>query len=92
MNNYTSRINNFCIKIFKLIKSRNTKRGRFIFSTEHLEGDNFSLEKSGRFSHSLNYIKNLSSKFSYDLIFFEKLNLRKENGKFIIGGLYMLEF
>ena len=44
-------------KIFKLIKSRNTKRGRFIFSTEHLEGDNFRLEKSGRFSLSLNYIK-----------------------------------
>ena len=79
-------------KIFKLIKSRNKQKGTFIFSTEHLDGNNFRLEKSGRFSHSFNYIKKLSSKFSFDLIFFEKLKLRKENGKYIIGGLYMLEF
>ena len=46
--------------VFQLIKSRNKSNGRFVFSTEHTDDNKeFFLEKSGRYSHSKNYIENL---------------------------------
>ena len=77
--------------MFRLIKSRNKSKGKFIFSTEHTARDGFFLEKSGRYSHSKKYIENLSDKFGYKLSHFEKTDLR--NGKkLFIGGLYFLDF
>ena len=79
-------------KIFRLIKSRNKSKGKFVFSTEHTDRDGFFLEKSGRYSHSKKYIESLCNEFGYKLSHFETTNLRKEKDKFIIGGLYLLDF
>jgi predicted TPR repeat methyltransferase len=79
-------------EIFKLIKSRNKSKGKFIFSTEHINRDGFFLEQTGRYSHSKKYIESLCKKFGYNLSHFEITNLRKRNNKFIIGGLYLLDF
>ncbi len=79
-------------EVFRLIKSRNKSKGKFIFSTEHTLRDGFFLEQTGRYSHSKKYIDSLCNKFSYKLSHFETTNLRKNNGKFIIGGLYVLDF
>ena len=79
-------------EIFKLIKSRNKSKGKFIFSTEHTDRDGFFLEQTGRYSHSKKYIESLCNKFGYKLSHFETTNLRKDNNKFIIGGLYVLDF
>ena len=35
--------------VFRLIKSRNRRRAKLVFSTEHAEGKDFYLEKSGRY-------------------------------------------
>jgi len=78
--------------VFRLIKSRNSKIGKLVFSTEHREGEGFSLEKSGRYSHSKNYIEGLCIKYGYHLSHFEKAKLRKEKGEFLTGGLYLLDF
>ena len=78
--------------VFRLIKSRNKSSGRLTFSTEHNDKDGFLLEKSGRYSHSKKYIENLCEKFDYKLSHFEKTNLRKEKSKFLIAGLYLLDF
>jgi len=79
-------------EIFKLIKSRNKSKGKFVFSTEHTDRDGFFLEKSGRYSHSKKYIESLCNEFGYKLSHFETTNLRKEKDKFIMGGLYLLDF
>ena len=79
-------------EVFRLIKSRNKKSGRLIFSTEHTEKEGFYLEKSGRYSHSLSYIEGLCKKFKFSISHFSEANLRKENGAFVIGGLYLLDF
>ena len=79
-------------EIFRLIKSRNKSKGKFIFSTEHTDRDGFFLEQTGRYSHSKKYIESLCNKFGYKLSHFETTNLRKNNNKFIIGGLYVLDF
>ena len=79
-------------EIFRLIKSRNKSKGKFVFSTEHTDRDGFFLEQTGRYSHSKKYIESLCNKFGYKLSHFEVVNLRKNKNKFIIGGLYFLDF
>ena len=79
-------------EIFRLIKSRNNSKGKFIFSTEHTDKDGFVLEKTGRYSHSKKYIENLCSKFNYKLSCYEEIDLRKEKKKPIKGALYLLDF
>jgi predicted TPR repeat methyltransferase len=79
-------------EIFRLIKSRNSSGGKLVFSTEHAEEGEFSLEETGRYSHSKAYISKLCDKFGYKLTDFQTVNLRKEKGQFVIGGLYLLDF
>lgn len=77
-------------EIFKTIKNRNDCVGRFAFTTEHADGSGYRLTKSGRFTHSFDYIQSLSQKYGYSVAHFSKHNIRKEKGNFIIGGLYLL--
>ena len=79
-------------EVFRLIKSRNNKRGKLVFSTEHRDGDKFFLEQSGRYSHSKKYIDSLCKTFGYKVRHFEIQNLRKEKNQYIKGGLYILDF
>ena len=79
-------------EVFRLIKFRNKKGGRLVFSTEDYDGDGFFLEQSGRYSHSKKYIEGLCEKFGYELRHFETQALRKEKNQYISGGLYILEF
>ena len=78
--------------LFRLIKSRNRRRAKLVFSTEHAEGKDFYLEKSGRYSHSKNYIEGLCIEYGYHFSHFEKTKLRKEKSEFLTGGLYLLDF
>ena len=78
--------------VFRLIKSQNRKPGKLVFSTEHTEKDGFHIEKSGRYSHSKSYIEGLCEQFNYSISHFSQTNLRKEKGKFLTGGIYLLDF
>ena len=78
--------------VFRLIKARNKKPGKLIFSTEHTKEEGFHLEKSGRYSHSKSYIEGLCREFKFTISHFSETNLRKEKGDFLIGGLYFLNF
>ena len=79
-------------EVFRLIKVRNKKPGKLIFSTEHTNEKGFHLEKSGRYSHSKSYIEELCKEFKFSISHFSETNLRKEKGSFLIGGLYILDF
>ena len=79
-------------EVFALIKSRNKRSGKLVFSTEHSEKDGFQLLDSGRFAHSKSYIQGLSDNHGFNMSHFSLTNLRKEKDKFIVGGLYVLEF
>ena len=79
-------------EIFRLIRFRNKKPGKFIFSTEHAEKDGYHLLKTGRYSHSKSYIDGLCKKFGYKMSNFSTTKLRKEKGAFLTGGIYILEF
>ena len=79
-------------EVFRLIKSRNKTAGKLVFSTENFDGTSFFLEKSGRYSHSKNYIENLCEEFGYKLRHYDTRTLRKDNSQYINGGLYILDF
>ena len=79
-------------EVFRLIKVRNKKPGKLIFSTEHTNAKGFHLEKSGRYSHSTSYIEELCKEFKFSISHFSETNLRKENEVFLIGDLYFLDF
>lgn len=78
-------------KTFEVIKKRNQGQALFAFSTEHFEGKGFRLERSGRYSHSKDYIFKLSDKYGYKLKNFSLHKLRKEKDEFLLGGYYILE-
>ena len=79
-------------EVFRLIKVRNKKPGKLIFSTEHTNEKGFHLEKSGRYSHSKSYIEELCREFKFSISHFSETNLRKDKDGFLIGGLYFLDF
>ena len=79
-------------EIFRLIKDRNKKFGKLLFSTEHTNEKGFHLEKSGRYSHSKCYIEELCNEFKFSISHYSETNLRKEKGSFLVGGLYLLKF
>ena len=78
--------------VFRLIKYRNKSVGKLAFSTEDYDGKGFFLEKSGRYSHSKNYIESLCKEFGYKLQHFERQPLRKDKNRYITGGVYLLDF
>ncbi|MDC0458908.1 tetratricopeptide repeat protein [Alphaproteobacteria bacterium] len=79
-------------EIFRLIRIKNQRKAKFVFSTEHTEREDFFLESSGRYSHSRGYIEMLCKTFDFKLSHFEKVQLRKEHGKFLVGAVYLLDF
>ena len=79
-------------EIFWLVKSKNKKSGKLVFSTEHTELDGYHLLQTGRYSHSKSYIESLCNKFEYKLSHFSTNDLRKEKRDFLTGGIYILSF
>ena len=79
-------------EFFRLIKSRNKQNGKLAFSTEKNITEGYQLETSGRYSHSKSYIEGLCKQFDYSISYYSEVNLRKEKGTFLTGGLYLLSF
>ena len=79
-------------EIFRLIKSKNKKPGKLVFSTEHTEKDGYHLLQTGRYSHSKSYIESLCREFGYEISHFSISDLRKERKVYLEGGIYILEF
>ena len=78
--------------IFYLIKTRNSRPGRFIFSIEKSNCDRFLLEQSGRYSHSQIYIESLCKEFDFRISFYLDIEVRKERKQSVAGALYVLDF
>ena len=78
--------------VFRLIKKRNQKLGHLVFSIELTSTEDYILEKSGRYSHSTNYINSLCDEFGFTIKNFKKLPIRKESKQYISGALYNLIF
>lgn len=82
---YIGSLEELFVNIYK-ISSKDTV---FVFSTEDLVKGEFKLNASGRYSHSLNYIKGLLEKNNFELLSYKKDNLRKEKNKYLKGCFYI---
>ena len=77
-------------KIFKTVRNCCNKNALFIFSIESQLDDGYSLLKTGRYSHSENYI--LKTAFDgFKLIESHEVNLRKEKEVWIDGKIFIFQ-
>ena len=79
-------------EVFELVKTRNDRTGRFVFSIETSQEDGYQLGRSGRYAHSPSYIEKLCDTFDYKILRRADLTLRKERESNVMGSIYMLEF
>ena len=78
--------------IFQSIKTRNKSGGKLVFSIEESKSEDFSLQKTCRYSHSTKYVKLLCDKFDYEIIQVDRIVLRKEKKEYINGFVFLLKF
>lgn len=78
-------------------KLSDIKHNKYIlFSIELLElekdsNNNYKLNQTGRYTHNINYIKNLISTYKYNIIEYKQVNLRKQANIPVTGLIFLLE-
>ena len=77
--------------VFRACKSALRSGGLFAFSTEVEEGeDEFVLRPSGRYAHTLSYLRTLADTSGFIIVATERVILRKESKKDVEGNLCVL--
>jgi len=77
-------------RIFASLVSGLARKGRVIFSTEHISGQGYHLCQSGRYAHTFSYIEKMAARHGFRIFSTQSANIRKEKGKWIAGDLYLL--
>lgn len=77
-------------EIFRLVRERSLPDAIFSFSVEGCEGIEYRLNRSGRFSHSNEYIERLSKDNCFTIVRSIETAIRWEHGNPIMGRLYVL--
>ena len=66
--------------------------GLFLFSTERNDtAQAFTLRSSGRYAHSKDYVAETAAAYNFAIVTIEDVTLRKDDGKDILGNLYVLK-
>jgi predicted TPR repeat methyltransferase len=78
--------------VFQAVARRSTAGAYFLFSTEHLGSGNVNLLPSGRYAHSKEYVVRCAEEAGFGLLHYELSELRKEHGKWLTGGYYILQY
>lgn len=65
--------------------------GFFCFSIENLDRDNYSLSVTGRYLHSLAYLKSLCKQHNFSKMYTQPVELRKQFGDVVTGHLILLQ-
>ena len=80
-----------CSELFSLVQRASMEKSRFILSTEKQEETGYSLSKSGRYTHSKNYIIDCAERFGFKFIDDKEVVLRKKTNGFVIGDIFLFE-
>ncbi len=78
------------LDVFQLAADRTHPDALFCFSTETENGQSFTLQKTGRYAHSHEYIRNLAADTGWQIERSKPTNLRKERASWVIGTLWIL--
>ncbi len=65
--------------------------GRLLLSTEQIPDGEFVLRDSGRYAHSAAYVQAQAEKAGFRLSTHKTINLRKEKGAWLEGGVFILD-
>ena len=77
-------------KLFQYSHGATKKNGRFIFSIELSYERDFLLTKSGRFAHSISYVKKTANQYLWQVETEKSINIRYENNTYVKGVLFTL--
>ncbi len=75
--------------VFKGIAARCNPGARFVMSTEQSGGEDLRLQRSGRFTHSGDYVLRCAQAAGFTLLHRENVSLRKERDAWLPGELFM---
>jgi predicted TPR repeat methyltransferase len=76
--------------VFQAVKKNALPSAMFLFSTEKTD-NGYTLQPSGRYAHSINYIKTLCHDYGFGINRHQETNIRKEKGEWIQGYLFLLD-
>lgn len=77
--------------VFNAVKAVIKPEGLFVFSVEDKDGESYQLRSTGRFSHSIDYIKTLAARVGLMVMSHTSCVLRKEYGAEVPGVVYVLK-
>ena len=77
-------------ELMAAVVSRATPGALFLFSTEKLDGEGLSFQKTGRFAHSSQYIHEVMKTYNCSVVSEEMIDLRLEVGSWLKGGLFVV--
>lgn len=65
--------------------------GFYAFNIEQLQWGNYKLSVTGRYQHSLQYIKSVYKRYQFSKMYSQTIELRKESGNMVVGYLVLLQ-
>lgn len=77
--------------VFDSVHKRLKSGGYFGFTVEKRLFGTYSLDISGRYKHSLGYLKSLYKKYQFSKIYIQTIDLRLEYGNMVQGYLVLLQ-
>ena len=77
-------------ELFKFVHNTMLNNARFIFSIEETKKGEYEINQSGRFSHSLYYIINISQQNNFIIETSQDIKIRKENNKWVNGKIFSI--
>lgn len=65
--------------------------GLFAFTVEAREGEDWSLQPTGRYAHSTDYVKRMAQKLGFQVVELKRATLRTQSGAPVLGDVWLLK-
>ncbi len=78
-------------EVFEVVLQVLEEKGYFIFSLEESQGEPWIVKKNGRYAHNRNYVITQAQRFKLTVVTISKQTQRFEDGKPVIGDIYLLQ-
>lgn len=76
--------------LFSAVKEKASQNALLLLTTESHEGEQFILRNTGRYAHSHEYIKSVSSANGFSIVASREIPLRKEGDNWLAGEMFVL--
>ncbi len=77
-------------ELFATLQAKSLPDSYFVFSTESLDGEGFTLQGTGRYAHSPAYIRSVAARCGCTVVAEKRVQLRRDHGTWIMGDMYIV--